>query len=393
MQKYTLPRLYKGKPVKHIPKGSSKLKEEAKQIWYVNYSFEGKQIRVKGDLNRIQDHKEKEFAANILLESIKQDLANGYNPNNELEWVAKTMKETTTLADAILQFKEYHSVHKSRKKTIATYISKLNALSKFYPKILLAEITTKKLQYFILSKIADNTYSQNSVKSAKRTCSAFFNFCLQAELIQSNPINGFDKKIRSSKETVEKHVPFSQADIKLVLEYLDNNDKYAAFFCRMIYFTCLRPGEIRGLTVANIDLVNKTITIPASVRKVTKESKEDVIEINESFMRFLKELKLETFPPNYFLTGSTTNIVGEHKVGENTPYNKLMAALKNLELDKKGYDLYSFKHTSNIFKYTSGWTLAEIMKANRHSSITMTEIYLRKLGQFVETQNKLIPII
>ena len=70
-----------------------------------------------------------------------------------------------------------------------------------------------------------------------------------------------------------------------------------------------------------------------------------------------------------------------------------MAALKNLELDKKGYDLYSFKHTSNIFKYTSGWTLAEIMKANRHSSITMTEIYLRKLGQFVETQNKLIPII
>ena len=41
----------------------------------------------------------------------------------------------------------------------------------------------------------------------------------------------------------------------------------------------------------------------------------------------------------------------------------------------------------------SGWSLAEIMKANRHSSITTTEIYPKKLGQFVDAKGKLIPTI
>jgi len=78
--------------------------------------------------------------------------------------------------------------------------------------------------------------------------------------------------------------------------------------------------------------------------------------------------------------GSTTNIVGAKPVGVNTPYEKLITALSNIDkkdlidnpaindddrIINKGYDLYSFKHTSNIKKYNHGWTLAQIMKANR----------------------------
>ncbi len=392
MAKYTIPRLHKGKPVTHVPKGSSKLKEEAKQNWYINYTYEGKQIRIKGDLNRIKDYKEKEVAANVLLESIKQDLAAGYNPNKEYEWVAQIMKDNTSLADAIPKFKTYHEKHNSRPKTIQTYLSKLNALSSFYPDILLSKITTKNLQSFVQSKIDDNTYSQNSVKSAKRIFSTFFNVCIQLDLMQANPLAGFDKKIKSSKITDDKHTPFSDNDLKTILEYLDTNDKYAAFFCRMIYYTCLRPAEIRGLKVGNINLKNRSITIPSNVKKVTTNDTDEVIEVNDSFMPFLVALNLHKYPDHYFLTGSTINIVGETKVGENTPYNKLVAALDKLKLNQKGYDLYSFKHTSNIRKYKSGWSLAEIMKANRHTSVTTTDIYLKKLGLFVDG-NKPIPII
>ena len=393
MAKYSTPTLYKGKPFTHIPKGSSKLKEEAKQKWYVNYTYEGKQKRITGDLNRIKDYREKEREAQILLESIKQDLANGYNPNNEHEWVSQILKDNITLADAILKFKAYHEKHSSRPKTIQTYLSKLNALSSFFPDILLSKITTKTLQSFVQSKIDDDTYSQNSVKSAKRIFSTFFNVCIQLELIQTNPITGFDKKIKSSKLTDDKHTPFNDDDLKTILEYLDKNDKYAAFFCRMIYFTCLRPAEIRGLKISNINLENRSITIPSNVKKVTTDDRDEIIEINDSFVPFLENLDLNKYPVHYYISGNTNNIVGENKVGENTPYNKLAAALKKLYLEGKGYDLYSFKHTSNIKKYKSGWTLAEIMKANRHSSITTTEIYLKKLGQFVDVQTKPIPLI
>lgn len=87
MSKYTTPKLYTGKAITFVPKGSTKSKELAKNIWYVNYTYEGKQIRVKGDLNRIKDASEKEFQAQVLLESIKLDLANGYNPLDETQWV------------------------------------------------------------------------------------------------------------------------------------------------------------------------------------------------------------------------------------------------------------------------------------------------------------------
>jgi len=393
MSKYTIPKLNTGKVITAIPKGSTKLKELAKNVWYVNYTYDGKQVRVKGGLNRIKDAEEKVHQANILLESIKLDLANGYDPNDTMKWIENIIKDTTSLSKAILLFKAYHEKHYSRKKTIQTYLSKLNALSSYYPDILIRDITTKTLQNFIQSKIDDKTYSQASVKSAKRIFSTFFNGCIQLELIKINPFAGFDAKIKSYKATKEQHVPFRDDDLTTILNYLDGNDKYCAFFCRMIYYTCLRPSEIKGLIIHNVELNKNSITIPPSVKKVTTNNEKEIIEINESFKPFLEQLNLNQYPSDYFLTGSTTNIVGEKRVGENTPYNKLISALKKLELNDKGYDLYSFKHTSNIKKYLNGWTLAEIMKANRHSSVSTTEIYLKKLGQFVDIKTKVIPVI
>lgn len=393
MSIYTPPKLNKGKEPKQIPKGSSKEKEIAKNVWYVSYSYEGKQVKVKGNINRYKDPKEKQEQAEILLVSEKQNLIDGYNPFNKLQWTERLRIETTTLEQAIPKFKTYHEKHNSRKKTIGTYISKLNALSAYYPGILIADITTIKLENFIQSKIDDETYSQNSVKSAKRVFSTFFNRCIKFNFIKINPIIGFDSKIKSSKETKEQHVPFTDEDLTKILAYIDINDKYCAFFCRMIYYTCLRPAEIRGLKIENIDLKKNTITIPSDVKKVTINNKEEHIEINTSFIPYLKKLNLDQYPSGYYLTGDTVDIIGANKVGENTPYNKLISALKKIELDKKGYDLYSFKHTSNIKKYLAGWTLAQIMKANRHSNISTTEIYLKKLGQFVDIKEKAIPVI
>lgn len=288
MSKYSPPKLYTGKVINSVPKGSTKSKELAKNIWYVHYIYEGKQIRVKGGLNRIKDASEKEFQAQILLESIKQDLANGYNPLDETQWIADRIKETCSLSKAILLFKDYHNRHQSRSKTIWTYMSKLNAFSEFYPNILISEITTKKLQQFVQSKIEDSSYSQGSVKSAKRIFNTFFNVCIKEELIKENPMKGFDPKIKSFKQVGEKHIPFSDEDLKIIFEYLDANDKYCAFFCRMIYYTCLRPNEIRGLKIENIDMSKNIITILPNVKKVTINNEKETIEINESFKPFLE---------------------------------------------------------------------------------------------------------
>jgi integrase len=409
-RKYTPPVIKKGKEVTSAPKGSSKLAEQAKKMWYIEYYYEGKQVRIKKGLNRLNhDHKKKQEEAEIILEMTKQRLANGFNPFAPTEYIEKRKKDFATLTEAIDKFKEYHTLHQSRAKTIGTYLSKLNALAAYYPGKLLKDITTRDLEKFVQLKIHDGTYSHNTVKAAKRIFSAFFSVMVKMDYIKTNPKEGFDKKIKSTKKIADKHVPYSDADLKRVFNYLDANDEYTALFCRIIYYSCIRPGEIRGLQVRDINLDNMTITIRASVKKNTSDNNNQIVEIDKKLAVELEKLNLNQYSKDYYLMGSTINIVGAHQVGVNTPYEKLCTALQRIDkqdlidnplirdedrIINKGYDLYGFKATSNIKKYNSGkWSLAQIMKANRHGSISMTEIYLKKLGVFTDTKDLEVPDI
>ncbi len=408
-KKYTPPVIKKGKEITSAPKGSSKAAEQAKQLWYIEYYYEGKQVRIKKGLNRLNhDHQKKQQEAEIILEMTKQRLANGYNPFAPTEYIEKRKKDFTTLTEAISVFKDYHTLHKSRAKTIGTYLSKLNALAVYLPGKLLKDVTTRDLEKFVQLKISDGTYSRNTVNAAKRIFSAFFSVMVKLDYIKTNPKVGFDNKINSKKDIADKHVPYSDADLKRIFTYLDANDKYAALFCRIVYYSCIRPGEIRGLQVRDVNLNNLTITIRASVKKNTSDNKSQTVDIDKKLAIELEKLNLSQYPKDYFLMGSTTNMVGAHQVGVNTPYEKLITALKRIDkqdleenpaikhedrIINKGYDLYSMKATSNIKKYNSGWTLAQIMKANRHGSISMTEIYLKKLGVFTDTKHLEVPDI
>jgi len=174
IRKYSTPVLKKGKEIITVPKGSSKVIEQAKQTWYVQYMYEGKQIRVKNGLNRVKDHVEKAYEADVLLNSIKEDLKNGFNPLNPSDYIENIRKEYITLKNAILEFEAYHIKHSSKSKTISTYLSKLNGLADQYPNILLKDITTKHLEEFVLEKIKIGKFANDSVKSAKRIFNTFF---------------------------------------------------------------------------------------------------------------------------------------------------------------------------------------------------------------------------
>jgi hypothetical protein len=104
-------------------------------------------------------------------------------------------------------------------------------------------------------------------------------------------------------------------------------------------------------------------------------------------------LNLEDYQPNFFLTSTSENIIGSVSLGSNKPYKQFKKALISLNLNEKGYTLYSFKHFSNLQRFQAGWTVAEIMKANRHSSITMTEVYLRNLNKITDISKKEVPKI
>jgi hypothetical protein len=104
-------------------------------------------------------------------------------------------------------------------------------------------------------------------------------------------------------------------------------------------------------------------------------------------------MNLEKYPSNFFLTSKSESIIGEVSIGSNKPYKQFVKALIKLNIDKKGYTLYSYKHYSNLQRFHNGWTVAEIMKANRHSSITMTETYLKDINKVTDISQKVVPKI
>lgn len=410
--KYTSPRLSKGKKPVRIPKGSTLEIEWAKNIWLVNFSFNGKQHRIKDDLNRIKDPKEKKYRAEVLLQSIKNDLKNGWDPNNPEAFIAKVTQENILLQDAINIYLEELRTY-ARPKTVGSYGSKLRYLLESFPKKQVKSFTTSDIEKYIHGKIHNTKparlfmnnksielssaqpWTPNTVRSAKGVFRAFFQWCIKNNFYSGdNPVSKVEaKKIRSEVEAKPRHIPFTKADIDVLMKFLDEHDKPLAFFARFIYFTCMRPAEISKLQVKDIDFQKHQLIVPLSVTKNTKKLGVDRIDIDKNLQAEFSRLKVQDYPLNSYLTSDSEAIIGSKSIGANTAYKRFVKALKAVGLDGKGYTLYSFKHFSNIQRFHNGWSLAEIMKANRHSSIAMTENYLKHINRDTDISDKEVPSI
>jgi integrase len=409
---YTLPKLVKGKKPSMVPKGSTLEKEWAKNTWYVNYTHNGKQYRVKGELNRIKDHKEKIYQAEVLLESIKNDLKNGFNPEKPEGFLEVILDDHIKIEDAIDFYLEQLAGY-ARPKSVQSYRSKLLYLRLAFPNKAVASFTTEDIESYIIRKIKNPgksiaciegrfyetdkvvPWTYNTVRSAKGVFRAFFQWCIKKKYYQDkNPVVNIEQlKIRSEVETKPRNKPFTKQDNQLVMCYLDAHDRITAFFCRFIYYTCLRPGELAELKLKDIDMANGEIRVPLSITKNTKGSKVETIVIHSQLYKELEALNLNQYPSNYFICSNSETIVGKVSIGKHIPYKCLRKALVALGLDEKGYNLYSFKHFSNIQRYNNGWKILEIMKANRHSSIAMTEKYLKDINHDTDIKGLIVPEI
>jgi integrase len=61
-------------------------------------------------------------------------------------------------------------------------------------------------------------------------------------------------------------------------------------------------------------------------------------------------------------------------------YKKMRKVLGQVGLADQGYDLYGMKHSGNIQLWLATKDLRAIQKQNGHSTMSMSETYLRGLG-------------
>ncbi|RZL44103.1 MAG: site-specific integrase [Pedobacter sp.] len=315
-------------------------------------------------------------------------LENGYNPFEKQSSIEVQKKLIPiTIIDAREKFVVYHKAKKTRDKSIKSYLSKINQFISFvgeYKRVI--DVTELDVINYLHAFEHSEKWTGVTYNMAKVCLNNLFKFLLTNKYINVNPVSSVERR---KQVKTELHQVFTDDDFKLIMDWLKHNDNYCLLFVKMIYYTCIRPKELRLTQLKYIDLNNERIIIPASV---SKNKKALPVKIDPSLMTEFNKLNLSSYSSESYLFGDTKTIIGSKKIGENTPYKRFHKCLEELRLLNKNYTLYSFKHLSNVRKYLAGWSIAEICSANRHSSLVETETYLKDLIKFIPA-TKSIPQI
>ncbi|WP_337044760.1 tyrosine-type recombinase/integrase [Emticicia sp. 17c] len=264
-----------------------------------------------------------------------------------------------------------------RTKSKQTYYTACKHLDKFLLKtsIHFTDITTSIVQDFIRSLKVSDRHKKNIVGFLKSVCG----YLIENNFMAYNPFLGSDDKIKFDDS--ELNCPFSDYEKKKIEDYLIANNKPLYLFTRFIFYSFIRPKELLHLQVKDVDLRTRTIKVKSDI---SKNKRSETVPIIKPLLSLIVENKVLENPSDYYIFGQGFK-PSKTMQGGNTPTNQHREALKDLGLyvEKKTV-LYSWKHTGNIFAYLSGLDIKIIQKMNRHRSLETTEIYLRKLGLFLD---------
>lgn len=223
-------------------------------------------------------------------------------------------------------------------------------------------------------------------------------------------VNGFLRELKQRGHDIGKGLEFKKLPVtdsvrnvaftpehQLLLEsWLLKNDYDMYLFTRFMYHAFIRPRELRQLSVTHVDINRQIILVPANI---SKNRKTEQTAINQTLFGLLREInakmdtalqhiaKAHTVKQNNLLFSKGVKYRGSGRCAENAPYNRHRAALVACGLDGFGYTLYSWKHTGVVRAFESGLNLKRLQALLRHSSLSITDIYLRSLNLRIDNEN------
>jgi integrase len=152
-------------------------------------------------------------------------------------------------------------------------------------------------------------------------------------------------------------------------------------FTRFIYYTFSRVQELKELRIRDINLRARTITLKD---EFTKTEKTLVKPIVSPLLDLILESKILNNPGHYYVFGKGLK-PGPDRCPVNFATNEHKKILESTGIYRANETtLYGWKHTGNINAYLAGMDIKVIQIINGHASLETTEIYLRKLGLFID---------
>lgn len=331
--------------------------------WYIEFSAfdpkKGKLIRKRlYQINNIYSREERyQFAAKSIAK-IDALLKEGYYFKNEkIRYLFETLDEVLEVKKQTLRTRTFHS-----------YSSTVSLFKEVINDQILTEVKVLLILKFrdFLTKNRKNV----SVNSYMGHLKTLFSEMVKRGYIEENPV----LKIGSLKEEISFQNQAFPKNLKEKVIEKAKKDPELWLAIRLLYYCFIRPNEIRQLKICHFDMINQQILIPSAI---SKNGKTEFVTIPNGF---LEELKSEISGyPNAFLFSKDG---GATAFSMNVLANRHRKILEELNLYGE-YTLYSWKHTGVVDAYKNGVDIKSIQLQCRHHNLSMTDIYLKSLGLYL----------
>lgn len=259
------------------------------------------------------------------------------------------------------------------------------------------KITRGDIRDFIVSKTAEN-YARSTVCLLRDVISGVFNYAIDEEVVQVNPVSGITKRLelnRTKKPEVET------LNRKEVCHLLDTcQEHYPDFhpFFLMGARTGMRLGELLAIRWSDIDFNSGFIAVKRSYRRgcfsPTKTSANRRVDMSNQLAETLKVLltqqKREALSQG---SGAVREVIFHNGTGTPFDQNHMRRVFKRILKKAKLRDckLHILRHTFASLLLTQGESPVYVKDQLGHSSIHITvDIYGHLLpGANKEAVNKL----
>lgn len=299
-----------------------------------------------------------------------KDLYNQYNDLMYLKYNGININSNTMLKDYVLKWLEFNSAGKEV-RTVEEYNSIIN--NHIIPAIGFKKIKDIK-KYDVEQLLSD---MQNIPTTANKTLGyikRILNDAIDNDIIIKNVANN----VKPLKIVKNERKPLTIEEDKLLI---NSKHKYAPFFILMRY-TGMRKEEIIPLTVKDVDLKNKTISINKAV----------VLLHNQPIIKSTKNNRIRTVPILDNIYNIVSDLIANSKNGllfakqtdgkmltDVAVRRHLESFLYNLNIDSENpihFTCHQLRHSYCTMLYYAGIKIKKAQALMGHSSASMVyEIY------------------
>lgn len=366
---YTAPTLHKG------------------EQWYIDFycydPVSGKNRRKKYMLDGIKKKHDRLVYAEELKAELMSKLRRGWNP-----WADDSNSRAfTKITDVWKYYSRYiDKMEKDnvfKKKTAIDYRNRLKLLMEYNADRVTPIIYIYQMDRIYCQEYLDYIHYDRDVTATTRNnhrtwLSAFCTWCVDKVYIAENPCD----KIKVLPEKTKFRDPLTPEALQRLRRYLEKDDKHFLLACMMEYYTFIRPDELTHVRIQDLYLKEQKVYISD---RVSKNSKDGMVGLNDDLIKLMVELKVFGSPGNWYLFGK--NFRPSEEKADSRIFREKFAVIRGDLRWPDSYQFYSLKD-SGIRDLANSVGVVVARDQARHSDVTVTNRYLKGDGLPVHEETK-----